>query len=105
MVLIKRLELLKLGSDARASLYIQLATFPNHYLVLVITDERFKYALITTKVQSESMYGNMVLEDIAWLDFDRIHDAALVRNAQDNTASNPHQGSEELNAAAKRSYG
>ncbi|KAF8972893.1 mediator complex subunit MED14-domain-containing protein [Flammula alnicola] len=71
-------EMQKLGPEARGSLYIQLSNFPNHYLVLVVTDERFRFALITTKVLSESMYGNMVLEDIAWLDFDRIHDAALI---------------------------
>ena len=37
-------------------------------------DERFQYALITTSVIPESMFGSMILEDIAWLDFDRIHD-------------------------------
>jgi len=40
---------LKLGPDARSALFIQLAKFPDHYPVIVITDERFKYALITTK--------------------------------------------------------
>ncbi|KAF9484518.1 MED14-domain-containing protein [Pholiota conissans] len=92
-------ELSKLGSDARASLYIQLATFPNHYLVLVITDERFKYALITTTVQTDSMYGNMVLEDIAWLDFDRIHDASVVRNSKGNLQQ------DELIVATKKLFG
>ena len=68
----------KLGSEARGKLYIQLSNFPNHYLVLVVTDERFKYALITTTVLTESMFGGMTLEDIAWLDFDRIHNKANI---------------------------
>jgi mediator of RNA polymerase II transcription subunit 14 len=63
----------KLGPSARGTLYIQLCNFPNHYLVLVITDDRFRYALITTRLLSETMYSNMIMEDIAWLDFSRIH--------------------------------
>lgn len=71
-------EMAKLGSEARGMLYIQLANFPNHYLVLVVTDERFQYALITTSVIADSMFGSMILEDIAWLNFDRIHDKANI---------------------------
>ncbi len=97
-------ELPKLGTDCRGTLYIQLANFPTHYLVLVVTAERFKYALITTKVQTESMYNNMTLEDIAWLDFDRIHDASVVRNDADRLPN--VQGSpDEPNPTIKRSYG
>src|SRR6267378_5882221 len=76
----------KLGSEARGTLYIQLSNFPNHYLVLVVTDERFQYALITTTVLNESMFGGMTLEDIAWLDFDRIHDKANIL-ASDNDSN------------------
>ncbi len=67
--------MVKLGPDARSTLFIQLAKFPDHYLVIVITNERFKYALITTKTMERNLYVMMVLEDIAWLDFDRIRDA------------------------------
>ncbi|KAJ7594646.1 mediator complex subunit MED14-domain-containing protein [Mycena floridula] len=66
-------EELKLGTSARGFLYIQLANFVSHYLVIVITDESFRYALITTQVLSETMYANMIMEDVAWLDFGRIH--------------------------------
>ncbi|KAG6898139.1 hypothetical protein C0992_004855 [Termitomyces sp. T32_za158] len=66
-------ELHKLGPSTHGTLYIQLSNFPSHYLVLVITDERFRYALITTRIMSESMYADMIMEDIAWLDFHRIH--------------------------------
>lgn len=78
----------KLGNEARGTLFIQLANFPKHYLVLVVTDERFQYALITTKTIEDSMYASMVLEDIAWLDFSRIHDAGVVLSA-DNKAASP----------------
>lgn len=71
----------KLGKSARGTLYIQLSNFPNHYLVLVITDEQFRYALITTRVLSESMFSHMVMEDIAWLNFDRIHEEDIVVSA------------------------
>lgn len=51
--------------------------------MLVITDEKFRYALITTKVLTDSMYASMVMEDIAWLDLDRIRDAG--RGATEQT--------------------
>ncbi|THH30411.1 hypothetical protein EUX98_g3773 [Antrodiella citrinella] len=67
-----REEAQKLGAAARGSLYIQLATSPNHYLVLVITDEEFRYALISTKTLGDTMYTNLIMEDIAWIDINRI---------------------------------
>ncbi|KAJ7497072.1 mediator complex subunit MED14-domain-containing protein [Mycena latifolia] len=79
-------EMSKLGSSVRGGLYIQLANFPNHYLVLVITDEEFRYALITTRVLPGTMYGNLVMEDIAWLDFDRIHGGDITITAQSDPA-------------------
>jgi hypothetical protein len=80
-------EMMKLGPDARTSLFIQLANFPNHYLVIVITDERFKYALITTKGIEGILIATMVLEDIAWIDSDRIQQAGAFGppNAKSNT--------------------
>ncbi|KAG6857789.1 hypothetical protein H0H87_004205 [Tephrocybe sp. NHM501043] len=77
----KQEELVKLGPSTCGTLYIQLSNFPNHYLVLVITDERFRYALITTRIMTESMYAEMIMEDIAWLDFDRIHGEEIVITA------------------------
>ncbi|KAG5646818.1 hypothetical protein DXG03_002195 [Asterophora parasitica] len=69
----KQEEIPKLGPSLRGTLFIQLSNFPNHYLVLVITDEHFRYALITTRILTESMFSQMIMEDIAWLDFSRIH--------------------------------
>lgn len=65
-------EIQKLGPAARGMMYIQLANFPTHYLVLVLTDEEFRYALISTKMLSDTMFGNMIMEDIGWLDVRRI---------------------------------
>ena len=65
-------ELQKFGPAARGMMYIQLANFPTHYLVLVLTDEEFRYALISTKVLSDTMLGDMIMEDIGWLDVRRM---------------------------------
>ncbi|KAF9528468.1 mediator complex subunit MED14-domain-containing protein [Crepidotus variabilis] len=80
-------EAMKLGPDARSTLFIQLANFPDHYLVIVITDENFKYALITTKAIEDNTYAMMVLEDIAWLDFDRIREADPDETSKDTPRS------------------
>jgi len=90
----------KLGSEARGTLYIQLSNFPNHYLVLVVTDERFQYALITTSVITEAMFGGMILEDIAWLDFDRIHDKTniLVMDSDSNRREGINRQLEDENS-------
>ncbi|OCH90250.1 MED14-domain-containing protein [Obba rivulosa] len=66
-----REELQKLG-PARGTLYIQLSRFPNHYLVLVITDEGFRYALISVKVLRDTVHANMIMEDLGWLEVRRI---------------------------------
>ncbi|KAG6920079.1 hypothetical protein DXG01_010147 [Tephrocybe rancida] len=87
-------QLQKLGSSTRGTLYIQLSNFPNHYLVLVITDERFRYALITTRIMTESMYTDMIMEDIAWLDFDRIHGEEIVISA--------HTGSSDMRIGKRK---
>ncbi|KAG7090906.1 hypothetical protein E1B28_009983 [Marasmius oreades] len=66
-------ELQKLGPATQGTLYVQLQNYPSHYLVIVVTFDEFRYALITTSVLPDSMCANMVMEDIAWLDFHRIH--------------------------------
>ena len=53
-------------------LYIQLGNFPMHYLVLVITDQDFRYALISVKEES-SVNHDLKMEDIGWLNVRRIH--------------------------------
>ena len=46
--------------------------FPTHYLVLVVTDTDFRYALISVRVVPEGIYQSLVMEDIGWLDVERI---------------------------------
>jgi hypothetical protein len=46
--------------------------FPTHYLVLVVTDTDFRYALISVRIVSEGIYQSLVMEDIGWLDVERI---------------------------------
>lgn len=67
-------ELAKFGPTARAHLFVQLHNFPTHYLVLVIADEDFRYALVSMKsVVVESTHTTaMVMDDIGWLDVARI---------------------------------
>ncbi|KAI0248188.1 mediator complex subunit MED14-domain-containing protein [Lactifluus subvellereus] len=67
-----REEFVKFGPTVRSLLYIQLTPFPTHYLVLVVTDTDFRYALISVKIVPDSMYQSLVMEDIGWLDVERI---------------------------------
>ncbi|KAJ7209599.1 mediator complex subunit MED14-domain-containing protein [Mycena pura] len=66
-------EMVKLGQGARGAVYIQLSNFPNHYLVLVINDMEFRYAFISTEVVTGTMFGNLIMNEVAWLDVKRIH--------------------------------
>ena len=65
-------ECMKFGVTAQRPLYIQLTPFPTHYLVLVVTDTDFRYALISVRVVPDSMYQSLIMEDIGWLDVERI---------------------------------
>ena len=80
----------------RGTLYIQLSKFPNHYLVLVITDDHFRYALITTRLLSDSTLSDMVMEDIAWLDFSRIHSEEM--------SVTSHTAHPDFSVGAKRTW-
>ncbi|KAF9559893.1 MED14-domain-containing protein [Agrocybe pediades] len=87
---IKAEDMSKAGLDANgATLFIQLSNFQDHYLVLVVAEERFRYALITTKTITTESYMTMSLEDIAWLDFSRIRGGSL-RDAEHKPSSNTH---------------
>ena len=75
-------ELLNFGHSARGWLYIQLSNFPSHYLVLVITDDEFRYALISVEVPPDTIYANLIMKDIVWLDIRRIHGEDVVVPAE-----------------------
>ncbi|CAK5281368.1 unnamed protein product [Mycena citricolor] len=84
-------ELAKLGLNARGAVYIQLTNFPRAYLVLVITDNEFRYALIETGIVSSSPYDTLIMNDLGWLDYERIHGGQInVTEAVDGAP--PHAG-------------
>ncbi|KIK79206.1 hypothetical protein PAXRUDRAFT_161917 [Paxillus rubicundulus Ve08.2h10] len=97
-------ELQKLGPSARGTMYIQLSSFPTHYLVLVITEEAFRYALISVKVLPDSMYGNMIMEDIGWLDVQRIRGEKSVGPVP-GTVIGPHIADPQVGRKRKRNVG
>ncbi|KAJ4468331.1 MED14-domain-containing protein [Lentinula aciculospora] len=69
-------EIAKLG-PYRGTVYVQLESHPTHYLVIIISDEEFKYALINTQVMRNTITNSMVMGDIAWLDFSRLRNDDL----------------------------
>lgn len=66
-------EVQKLGPTARGMLYIELAKFPDHFLVLVVTDEDWGFALISVEMMQNTPCHDLVMKDIGWLDVRRIH--------------------------------
>ena len=65
-------ELLKFGPTARSQLFIQLTQFPIHYLVFVVTDDGYKYALVAMRQVSDGPTATSLLDDIGWLDVKQI---------------------------------
>jgi hypothetical protein len=91
-------EINKLGTTVRSLLYIQLMPFPTHYLVLVVTDTDFRHALIRVRIVPEGIYQSLVMEDIGWLDVERI--CGRVREAR---TQNPVRGARFGNPGAESS--
>ena len=89
------IELQKLGRQ-RGMLYIQLSSFPMHYLVVVITDQDFRYALISAQIVPGAMYTEMLMGDIGWLDVSRIHGGGLA--AHQTVAHTVVQKSENMSS-------
>lgn len=94
-------ELKKLGQQ-RGMLYIQLSSFPMHYLVVVITDQDFRYALISAQIVPGTMYTEMLMGDIGWLDVSRIHGGDLVMPHQ---VSGAGQGADSVTNGVGTSRG
>ena len=96
-------ELKKLGRDAQGTLYIQLGNFPMHYLVLVITDQDFRYALISVQKVERSVNNDLMMEDIGWLNVRRIHGDEIVvepGTGPEAVAGQKRKRDEMLHAAA-----
>lgn len=65
---IRTQDLSKFGTTTRTYLFIHLPSLPSHYLVLVLADEGFRFALISVKEGSDSIQTWLCLEEIGWLD-------------------------------------
>ncbi|KZT67209.1 MED14-domain-containing protein [Daedalea quercina L-15889] len=71
-------EIQKLGPIARGMLYIELAKFPDHFLVLVVTDDDWRFALISVEALPNTPCHDLLMKDIGWLDVKRIHGEEIV---------------------------
>ncbi|EJU03986.1 MED14-domain-containing protein [Dacryopinax primogenitus] len=60
------------GSSARLCLYISLASFPSHYLVLVLADQGLQYAMLKVALVNEDVAPDFRILECAWLDIRRI---------------------------------
>lgn len=86
------LEVAKLGREARAMLFIQLANFRGYYLVLLVTELEFRFALISVQDMQNSPTNDLVLQDIGWLDVQRLHENdVIVRERFGQLGSENHQ--------------
>ncbi|KAH8119598.1 MED14-domain-containing protein [Phellopilus nigrolimitatus] len=77
-----REELAKFGPDVRTFLFIRLASFRSHYLVLLVTELEFRFVLISVQVLAGNPTRNLFMEDIGWLDVQRIHGGDIVVTEQ-----------------------
>jgi mediator of RNA polymerase II transcription subunit 14 len=104
-----RAEFIKFGVTVRGVLYIQLTPFPTHYLVLVVTDTDFRYALISVKIVPDSTVQSLVMEDIGWLDVERIcgrgREARALKVARESAFGGPSAESSRCVAAFKHKCG
>lgn len=65
-------ELQKFGVGGRVHLFINLASFPSHYIVIVVTEDGFKYALINTRPEVVDKRARVVIADLGWLDPEKL---------------------------------
>ncbi|TFY60186.1 hypothetical protein EVJ58_g5313 [Rhodofomes roseus] len=86
------MEIQKFGPGARGMLYIELAKFPDHFLVLVVTDDDWRYALISVEVLQETPCHDLVMKDIGWLDVRRIHGEEIVVSQRPPHVADPSVG-------------
>lgn len=68
--------------------------------MIVVTDDKYRFALITTSTDREVMFAHMVLQDIAWLDYDRIRRETLaVSKMTENLNSGVKTGRKRMRLA------
>lgn len=66
------LELAKFGPGAPGYLFINLASFPSHYIVIIVTEDGFKYALINTSREVVEQRSRLIIADLGWLDPEKL---------------------------------
>lgn len=66
-----RNELQKLSTGA-FHVFINLESFPSHYIVIVISEEGCKYALIDTRLEVLENRERLVIADLGWLDPEKL---------------------------------
>ena len=67
---IRQSDLFKLGPVTRYCLSLQLPfTTPpaTHYLVLILADEGFRFALVSLKAESDPLQSYMTIGEIGWM--------------------------------------
>ncbi|KZT56231.1 MED14-domain-containing protein [Calocera cornea HHB12733] len=70
--LVRAQDMPAFGPSARLFLYIALAAFPSHYLVLVLADSGLQYAMLKVALVNEDVAPEFQILECAWLDIRRI---------------------------------
>lgn len=65
-------ELQKFGDSAPGYLFINLTTLPSYYLVIIVTVDGFKYALINTAREFTDKPPKVIIRDLGWLDPEKL---------------------------------
>lgn len=81
-------ELAKFGPDIRALLFIQLASFRKNYLVILVTELEFRFALVSLGDIPDSPTYGLMIEDIGWLNVQRIHGDEIIVQTKENLDQN-----------------
>ena len=63
---------MKLGDSAPGYLFIPLTSFQHYHLVVVVTIEGFKYALMKTSKGLGDTQSKDIITDLGWLDPERL---------------------------------
>lgn len=67
-IALRQTEWIKFGAGSRSFLFVYLPQLPEHYLVLVLGEEGFRFALISVREVSEALQSFIVIDEIGWLD-------------------------------------
>lgn len=65
---IRSQDLSKFGLTSRMYLFVHLQYLSNFYLVLVLNDEGFRFALISVREVSDAVQSWLSVEETGWLD-------------------------------------